>query len=288
LDLRLFFSSGPWTCEISPEIGGAILSLTRGGVPVLRPTPAAAIEARDVHHTACYPLIPYANRIANGRFAWAGRDYTLAPNFQGPHTLHGVGWRRPWRTLQATASLAVIALDHAPDADWPFAFTAHQRFELTERGLTVTQSVTNTAEQPAPAGLGLHAYFPRRPGERLAFRSEGAWTNGPDMLPAERITGAAWDFAGGRAVEAEALDNDIVGWDGRARLSASGAATTLIEADPGFGSLRVYTPAGRAYYAVEPVSHGADAIHHPQRPGRMAVLAPGETLTASVRFGQAR
>jgi aldose 1-epimerase len=285
MDLRLALACGPWTCEVSPLVGGAIISLARDGVPVLRPTPDAVVEGHDVRHTACYPLIPYANRIANGRFDFAGQSYELASNFPGPHTLHGVGWRRGWRTLRAEAALCEIALDHGPDADWPFDFAARQRFELSAAGLAVTIAVTNIADRPAPAGLGLHAFFLRRPGERLAFRSAGAWTNGVDMLPAAEVRGGAWDFADGREI-VEPLDNDFFGWDGAARLSALGAAVTTLGADPAFGHLRVYTPAGRDYYAVEPVTHGADAINHPERPGAMAILAPGATLAAGVRFGQ--
>ncbi|HEY1751689.1 MAG TPA: aldose 1-epimerase, partial [Caulobacteraceae bacterium] len=171
-------------------------------------------------------------------------------------------------------------------ADWPFAFDARQRFELGDDGLTVTVSVTNAGDRDAPAGFGLHSYFRRRAGERLTFASAGAWTNGPDMLPDRRVSGPEWDFSRGRAVEGPPLDNDVFGWDGRARLSAPGRPDTVVEAGPHVRSLRVYTPPGRDYYAVEPVTHRADAINHPDAPdGAMAVLPPGETLAGAVRYG---
>jgi aldose 1-epimerase len=289
MDLRLTLQSGPWTAEISPEIGGAILALAHDGVPILRPTPDAVIEARDVRHSACYPLIPYANRIAGGRFSFAGEEHQLAPNFPGPHTLHGVGWRRAWRTLRTDASSCAIALEHRPigddAADWPFAFDTRQVFELGANGLTVRMAVTNADDRPAPAGLGLHAFFPRRPGERVAFRAAAGWTNGADMLPDARRVGGKWDFAAGQAVDPLDMDNDFDGWSGEARLSAPGRPDTLLRADAAFPLLRLYTPPGRDYYAVEPVTHAADAIRHPDAPGAMAVLAPGQTLAGEVRFG---
>jgi aldose 1-epimerase len=290
-DLRLKLAFGAWTAEVSPAIGGAILSFAHAGVPILRPTPDEAVEARDVRRAACYPLIPYANRIANGRFVFQGVAYQLALNTPGsPHPLHGVGLHRAWQTEQAEASACEIALQHRPvgadAADWPFAFDARQRFELGARGLTVRITLANTGDRDASAGFGLHSYFPRRPGERLAFRAGGAWTNGPDLLPAERQHGGDWDFSAGRPVEGPPLDNDFFGWDGAARLSTPGSPDTLVRADAAFRSLRVYTPAERDYFAVEPVTHRADAINHPNDPfGAMAVLAPGETLAAEVSYG---
>lgn len=291
LDVRISLAAGAWTAEVSPAIGGAILSLEHAGVPVLRQTPDQAVQRGDVRHTACYPMIPYANRIANGRFAFAGVDHQLAANFPGEtNTLHGVAWRRAWRTLGTQPHACEIVLSHRPvgsDADdWPFAFDARQSFELSGEGLSLRIAVTNAGPTPAPAGLGLHAYFPRRPGERLAFRSAGAWSNGPDMLPDARHAGGDWDFAAGRAVEAPVLDNDFVGWDGLARLSAPGRPATVLRASPAFRALRVYTPAGHDDYAVEPVTHRADAIHHPDDPDAMTVLAPGETLEGVVRIGR--
>ena len=46
---------------------------------------------------ACFPLVPYANRIANGRFAFAGDEVQLRRNWdRDPHPLHGQGWRSAW------------------------------------------------------------------------------------------------------------------------------------------------------------------------------------------------
>ena len=67
--------------RIAPELGGAIASFTVCGTPMLRPTPAAALDARDVRRTACYPLVPYSNRIRNTKLRFASRDFLLERNF---------------------------------------------------------------------------------------------------------------------------------------------------------------------------------------------------------------
>jgi aldose 1-epimerase len=109
--------------RIAPELGGAITQFSLCGAPVLRPTPAEAIGARDVRATACYPLVPYSNRIANARLAFGGREFTLARNFgTHPHAIHGVGWQRAWSVADVSQNHARLALRHdareSADA-WP-------------------------------------------------------------------------------------------------------------------------------------------------------------------------
>jgi NAD(P)-dependent dehydrogenase (short-subunit alcohol dehydrogenase family) len=296
MDLRLTLASGPWTAEISPQIGGAILALAHDGAPVLRPTPDAVVEARDVRHSACYPLIPYANRIANGRFSFAGEEHQLAPNFPGPHTLHGVGWRRAWRTLRTDGSSCAIALEHRPvgdeAADWPFAFDARQVFELGEHGLTVRMAITNADDRPAPAGLGLHAFFPRRPGERIAFRAAAGWSNGADMLPDARHVGGKWDFAGGQAVDPLGMDNDFDGWDGarpaghpaagRRRLPAAAAlyaaGPRLLRRRAGHPRRRRHPPPGRAGRHGHPGPRPDPGWRSPLRPGSRLMAGPYDSV----------
>jgi Aldose 1-epimerase len=46
--------------------------------PLMRPTTGDAIL--DV---ACFPLVPFSNRIADGNFSWEGQEIVLQPNFPG-------------------------------------------------------------------------------------------------------------------------------------------------------------------------------------------------------------
>ena len=126
-------SAGAWTAQIGPDLGGALLSLSRDGEPILRPTPASAVETGDVLLTAGYPMMPYANRIDQGRFRFAGADYHLTTGALGaPHSLHGLAWRRAWAIDSRSAGACTLSLGHHPagadDPDWPFAFGASQRF----------------------------------------------------------------------------------------------------------------------------------------------------------------
>ena len=87
--------AGALRIALRPDLGGCIAGLWHHGVAVLRSTEPEALAI--VRRAASYPLLPYSNRIAQGRFAWQGRPYRLALNFDdSPHPLHGVGWLSRW------------------------------------------------------------------------------------------------------------------------------------------------------------------------------------------------
>ena len=275
--------TGDWIAEVAPSIGGAMLSLAHKGEPILRPT---SPEAGDARFSAGYPMIPYANRIDHGRFSFAGRDYQLNPTAIAlPHSLHGVGWRRVWTVETASTQSCTLGLVHHPDADWPFAFRAAQQFVLSNRRLILRMSVTNLDKAPAPAGLGWHPFFRRRPGETLTFGANAAWRNGPDLLPSAIETGPDWNYGGGQALDQRGVDNDFSDWGGLARLAAPAARSVLLRASRTFGVLRLYTPVGQDFYGVEPVSHLANAINRPELvDNAMTILAPGASLRGDIEI----
>jgi aldose 1-epimerase len=265
---------------LAPEQGGAILGWTHGRVALLRHAASSAVVPGDTREMGAFPLVPYSNRIARGAFNFGGRHYQLALNFgDHPNSIHGVGWQRAWRTASIARDAATVTLDHAPDVNWPFAFTAAQTYHLMPNALRVTLSLTNRHTAPAPAGLGLHPYFPRGDAT-LRFHADAVWRNGPTQLPSERtMVPQDWDHTEGRRVGIPPLDNCFEGWDGRATLSWANRQITL-EASDIFRHVIVYTPPSAPFFCVEPVSHMNDAINH----GGMQVLEPGETLQGQISF----
>ena len=182
--------------EILSGLGGAVGRFTWDGRDVLRPAPAGATEVLD---TGSFALVPYCNRIRDGRFSFGGHEVVLSPNLgDHPHALHGQGWRGVWTVVSASETEAVLAFDHPP-GQWPWAYRAEQRFVLGDEGLRIALSVTNTGTEPMPAGLGFHPYFPARAGERLRAGVTGVWMIDADCLPTTHVDGA-WrsDWAAGR------------------------------------------------------------------------------------------
>jgi aldose 1-epimerase len=279
--------AGDADVTLAPGLGGAVVSWTRAGHAVFRAPLPGALADGFVRGLASFPLIPWSNRIAHGRFAFDGESYQLPATFGG-HAIHGTGWTSPWQASEHDSTSATLVNVHEPDELWPFAFAAAQRFTLDADRLTLALSVTNRHARPAPFGIGAHPYFPRGAGATLQFSAAGVWRNVGEMIAAEHVAvPAAWDHARALPVGSADLDNCFTGWAGVARLTYPdpGFAITMT-ADPVFANLVVYISPVNDFIAVEPVSNVNDAINKMDQPVAhgLRVLRPGETLAATMAF----
>jgi aldose 1-epimerase len=165
--------------EIEPGRGGGVTRFGWRGRDVFRPArPGGPLDL------ACFPLMPFSNRIGQGRFTFAEQAYHIAPNMPGsshPHPLHGFGWLVPWSVEHAGER--TLVLRHCHDgADWPSTYRATQRFAVTADGYIHDLEIENAGAVPMPAGLGLHPYLPRQ-GARLSVDFTGVWqTNDAGLL----------------------------------------------------------------------------------------------------------
>jgi aldose 1-epimerase len=282
-------ANGDCAMGIDPELGGAITYWRWRGIDVLR---RAATNPQSSRQCGCFALLPYSNRIVRGQLLLGGTVYSIAPNDPDhAYPLHGTGWQASWRVEARTLAAAVLAFEQTPvNGRWPWAFRATQRLELTERGAEVALAMTNCADRPTPAGMGLHPYFPRDPSTRLQARVQSVLLNDANMAPIRRVPlPPEWNFANSKTVDGLPLDNCFSGWDGRAQLDwPSRNMRLVIEAEPVFAHLVVYVPARGSFWCVEPVSHINDGFNRfaagAQDTGTI-MLQPGATLAGRVRFG---
>lgn len=260
-----------WSLGLRPDLGGAAAFLRRNGRDVLR---AAPEDADDPLQMGCFPLVPFANRIAQGRFSFEGRTVRLPVQSRfAPHALHGTGWTVPW-SVEAEADDAITLACEHPPGDWPWAFTARQKFTLTSQAMRIELSVRNASNSRMPAGLGLHPFFPIGPEARLRLRSEAVWLSGETLIPTvERLPAFLFDWSdNSRIADAPFIDHCYAGWDGSAALSGSDGTVDLTA--HGADHVHVFAPPGDDFICIEPVTHRPDAINGPEG---MAALAPGET-----------
>lgn len=287
----LTLQAGEASLTLAPETGGAIVGWTVGPHHVLRPPLVDSVQRGTVRGMAAFPLVPYSNRIDNARFTFAGQSYQLARNFgDEPHSIHGVGWTSVWDVAEVSARAARLTLTFDARGEvargWPFPFDAELRFALDPDQLTVALAMTNRHDQPAPAGLGLHPFFPRTDAATLRFAADGAWRNGADHLPSEHVpVPPEWNHDPARRVGSATLDNLFTGWDGTAEIAlAPSPIVVRLSASELFRRLVVYVPEGKPYFATEPVSHRTDAINHQGEDTGLRILAPGERLGGEIRF----
>lgn len=266
-------TAGALRLAVRADLGGSLAGLWHRDTPVLRSVEPELLQGP--RQSACFPLVPYSNRLGYRRFTWQGREYTTQPNFDGsPHSLHGVGWQRPWQVAVQSGDALTLRLRHLPDGDWPFAFDAEQRIVLSPRSLRVELQMTNTDTAEQPAGLGWHPYFPKRETSCLSIDVDTRWEVDAAQLPTHAVVQPGLQGE----VGAMAYDHCFAGWSGPAVINDEHHALRLSASVP---RLVVFTPPTQPHFCVEPVSHVNDAIHAPDLVARgLVALPPGQTLSA--------
>lgn len=293
VDLRL----GELRLQLLPAIGGAVSAFysERDGAQHhwLRPASAAAVADAVPTGMACFPLLPFCNRIRDGRFRFDDRDIVLPPNaLPSPHALHGSGWQQPWTVAAHDAASATLEQTHARGA-WPWQFHASQHVQLSEEGATLVLTVRNDDSTPMPLGVGFHPYMPLRDATRLTAHVDAIWHSDSALLPTTLAHAPVIDqLREGVATADLLLDNNFTGWDHRARidyLAADGAVarTLVLAAEAPLDFLVIYAPPGEDHFCVEPVSNCTDWPNFPASAHASvggAVLSPGASYSVTMRL----
>jgi aldose 1-epimerase len=242
-------------------------------------------------------LIPWPNRIADGRYAFAGEELQLAINERRTGSaIHGLVRWVGWSLVDRDERGVVLGNDVHPQPGYPFALSLRVEYTLSADGLRVHTSARNVGSAPCPFGAGAHPYL--RPGSPTIDTSVL-------LLPAHRVLSsdrdggpAAWadvdgselDFARARAIGTTKVDDCFTDLErdgeGLARVALTspeeGTAVTLW-ADESYGYLMLYSgddrpDVSRRSLAVEPMTCPPNAFRSGES---VVVLEPGETFAGA-------
>jgi aldose 1-epimerase len=238
-------------------------------------------------------LLPWPNRIRDGRWTWEGEELQLEVVSPGsPVAQHGLVTWQPWTVLAATGDTATVGTTVLPRPGYPFRLAAAVDHVLAPDRLTVTLRVRNDGDRRAPFGAGFHPYFAvgatadgdvgeaevELPG-RTELLVEGGLPSG-----GRRPFDGAVGRIGERAFDTPLTDlvRDDDGW-ARARLRGP-AGRLELAVDEAWPWLLVYSgdqlPEGqrRRSLALEPMSCPSNALADDVD---VVVLEPGETWAGS-------
>ncbi|MFC3998667.1 aldose 1-epimerase family protein [Nocardiopsis sediminis] len=244
-------------------------------------------------------LAPWPNRVADGRYVFAGAEHCLTVTEPERATaLHGLVHSATWLPVETGPDRVRLAftLDGAPGYPFRLELAADYRLDPAE-GLHVHVGARNIGAAAAPYGTGAHPYL------RVAGALDDAVLRLPArsrlpvdgrLLPAgapEPVEGTEHDFGNARRIGATVFDTAFTGLrrdaEGRAWTVLSGGGRSVgLWADESFGWLQVFSADGlpgglhRSGLAVEPMTCPPNAF---ATGTDLAVLAPG--AVSGARFG---
>lgn len=285
---RLTLRAADLELLLHPTLGGSISDFTWTGgglrVPLLR---ATREEADSVLDMGCFPLVPYVNRIRDGRFAFRGREVTLKPNLAGDISpLHGQGWLGEWSVESCTDQRAELRFEHQA-GEWPWRYMARQVVELDSGGLSLRLECRNEDDAPMPCGLGQHPYFPCGAGTRLDTEVRTAFEIDDHVLPTGEVPAEGRYDLRDRVVCGQGLDHGFGGWGGEALLSDPSWPAPLRLSSPTARFFQLYSPLEGGIFVAEPVTHANAALNEPEERWAelgLRVLEPGETMQLDMRL----
>jgi aldose 1-epimerase len=151
--------------RIDPADGGRIVSLVIAGVErILRKERARARE--PALYWGCYPMVPWAGRLANGRIPTKDGEVRLEANLP-PSAIHGLGFDKSWEIVERSET-AVTMMCELRGLGWPFGGRALQTLRASGKSLELELEVGGYT-RAGPAGLGWHPWFTRPPTADIAL-----------------------------------------------------------------------------------------------------------------------
>lgn len=276
------------------EVGGGIRAYAVGGWDV--------IDGYGVQERASggrgQPLIPWPNRLRDGRYRWKGAELQLdlsEPARQ--NAIHGLVRWRNWEVRAREPDRVVLGHVLHGEPGYPFMLGLEIEYMLEPGGLTVTTTALNIGPETCPFGAGMHPYFslgaPTIDNAILTVPAAARVLVDERGIPVgeEPVDGGPVDFRAPRPIGAAQIDACFTGLEReeggnlRVRLEApDGSREITVWASPEYEYLMMFTgdtlaeEERRRGVAIEPMTCAPDAF----RSGAGLIrLEPGERHRAS-------
>ncbi|MCU1437291.1 MAG: Aldose 1-epimerase [Naasia sp.] len=291
-DIPLRF--GDYTAHIA-TVGATLRALEHRRRPLVHSFAADGVRPQFLGAT----LVPWPNRVVDGRYRFAGTDQVLAlTEPERGHALHGLAVWLDFQVVESDEASVTLTATVPAQRGYPHRIAVTVTYRLDECGLTCTTTGENTGPTAAPYGQSAHPYLVAgvgRPDEWTLTIPAAVHVETDDRLAPTGVAPVAGhtDFRTPRAIGTTRLDTAF----GDLIRDATGTATVRIEAadgaavslswGPEYPWLQVFTgdlpepELARRSVAVEPMTCAPDAFN---TGAGLIVLEPGDSFTGNWRL----
>src|SRR5262249_19938779 len=139
------------------EVGGGLRSYSAGSRELVD-----GYRADDMSSSGGgQVLIPWPNRLQDGRYEFDGRRHQLPLNEpEHRNAIHALVRWAPWTTAELEPHRAVMEHVLHPQPGYPFSLRISIEYALTDSGLRVPPTATNLPTHPLPSAPRAHRYLP--------------------------------------------------------------------------------------------------------------------------------
>jgi aldose 1-epimerase len=275
------------------EVGGGLRSYTVGDRDVLDGYDADEMAGGGRGQV----LIPWPNRIEDGAYEFAGKWQQLPlTEVVARNAIHGLIRWSSWSADERSPDRVVLRHTLWPQPGYPFSLALSIEYSVSEEGLRVTTTATNSGHEACPYGSGMHPYLTvgTEKVDSLLLRAPGRTVLHTDArgipVGSAPVEGTEFDFREARAIGAIELDDAFTdlerGDDGLARVQLqdpSDERTLELWLDGNYRFVQLFTgdplpDVARRSLAIEPMTCAPNAF----RTGAgLLLLEPGESATSA-------
>lgn len=158
-------------------------------------------------------LIPWPNRVADGKWHWDDQHLQLALTEPEQHNaIHGLLRWVDWQIAEQDPNSVRLTCMLWPQLGYPWPLRAEVDYQLDQDGLRVTQKITNSGSVPVPVAAGAHPYLTvttPKIDDAILHIPAGCWIEtGPQQIPTRTsaVDGTPYDFRSPRRVGETRID----------------------------------------------------------------------------------
>lgn len=248
--------------SVIPSLGGMLNGFKKQGFEIIDGIELSRYGVADYLGTfKSAVLLPYPNRISNGRFEFQGNQHQMNCNESAlNNSLHGFIYDKPFKIVEQEVKDEEVSIslkfDYLGDIEgFPYPFTTTLIYKLSVSGkLYIECAIENTGSEVLPLGLGWHSYFDlgqKVDGLSLKFNTTTHWEVDEEMIPTtdtveiDPISGSigADEYDGCFTLESPIVE-----------LAIPGGNKLILDCGKDFPYLQVYTPPHRNSIAIEPMT----------------------------------
>lgn len=239
-------------------------------------------------------LYPWANRLSANEYRVDDTTVRLTPGANGVRAdahgapMHGVLAANPdWQVTEQSQNAVTADLDWGSHpnllATFPFPHRLTMAVTLADQTLTVSTTVTATADRSVPLCYGYHPYvtIPSVPREDWQLQTPTMRHLLVDELGLPAGESRDWPAAAKRLGDSE-LDDGFDDVDEGATFALSGGSHRVeVTFDQGYSAAQLFAPGNDNVVGIEPMAAPTDAL----RRGNYRVAVPGKPETATFSIG---